>query len=476
MSETTFESPGRTAEGAGGAAGDEVDQLDAAAVVAEAVAQRRAADHAEARLLRLAAHWADLHCVLDPVEAAGYDGPGGEDLAPLAGEGAPLVAEFAPAELAAALGMSSYAGSALVGEALELRHRLPRLWQRVMSGRLQAWRARQIAARTVHLNAAAAAYVDAQLAPFAHKIGLRRIEAALEAATIRFDPELAAKKERQAAEARGVWCTQEMLHGTRMVRIEADAADVESFDRTLAALADQLADLGDRDICDVRRAKAVGIIADPQGALDLLASDAPGEEPARAHGRGGVPGVGAPSAATSPSRANRRPCKPRQALLYVHLSAAAVTRGETGQGVARVEDLGPATLDLVKQWLDREDVDITLRPVLDLAGSLAVDAYETPGEIRETVLLRNPCCPFPWCNNVSRRKDMDHIADYEDPDDGGPPGQTSTENLAPLCRRHHRLKTHGRWRYTMTAPGRFLWHSPQGRRYLVDQAGTIPLD
>jgi hypothetical protein len=47
-----------------------------------------------------------------------------------------------------------------------------------------------------------------------------------------------------------------------------------------------------------------------------------------------------------------------------------------------------------------------------------------------------------------------------DPD--GPPGQTGTENLACLCRLHHRMKTHADWTYYVLTPGVFGWHSPHG--------------
>jgi hypothetical protein len=68
--------------------------------------------------------------------------------------------------------------------------------------------------------------------------------------------------------------------------------------------------------------------------------------------------------------------------------------------------------------------------------------------------------------------DLDHITPY---DEDGPPGQTSTQNLAPLCRGHHRLKTHGAWTYTMLEPGTFLWRSPYGYSYLRDPRGTDDL-
>ena len=49
---------------------------------------------------------------------------------------------------------------------------------------------------------------------------------------------------------------------------------------------------------------------------------------------------------------------------------------------------------------------------------------------------------------------------------------TATDNLAALCRRHHRLKTHGRWRYAMTEPGVFAWTSPLGWTYRRDHTGS----
>jgi hypothetical protein len=44
---------------------DDIAELDASGAVARAVDRRRTADEAEAELLVLAAHWADLHAVLD---------------------------------------------------------------------------------------------------------------------------------------------------------------------------------------------------------------------------------------------------------------------------------------------------------------------------------------------------------------------------------------------------------------------------
>ncbi|HEX5916841.1 MAG TPA: HNH endonuclease signature motif containing protein, partial [Nocardioides sp.] len=107
------------------------------------------------------------------------------------------------------------------------------------------------------------------------------------------------------------------------------------------------------------------------------------------------------------------------------------------------------------------------------------DAYAVPDRTREQVILRDRTCVFPWCTRPARRCDIDHVIPH-DPDaqaEGRPqPGPTQTDNLAALCRSHHRLKTHTAWRYAMPAPGVFEWTSPHGHSYRRDHTGTSPID
>ena len=131
----------------------------------------------------------------------------GDQGMPLAGAGAPLVAEFAVTEFAAAIGLSTDAGKAYVGQALELRHRLPRVWRRVVRGDLKAWQARRIADRTLLLSREAAAFVDAHVAPTAHKIGPYQLHALVEKAIADHMPDLA--EERRLAKADGRYFTIE---------------------------------------------------------------------------------------------------------------------------------------------------------------------------------------------------------------------------------------------------------------------------
>ncbi|HET9423464.1 MAG TPA: HNH endonuclease signature motif containing protein [Nocardioides sp.] len=74
-----------------------------------------------------------------------------------------------------------------------------------------------------------------------------------------------------------------------------------------------------------------------------------------------------------------------------------------------------------------------------------------------------------WCTRPARSCDHDHCIPYQQ---GGP---TSSDNIAPLCRRHHRTKTHTRWRYRFLRPGHYLWTSPTGLVYYRDATGTVDL-
>ena len=90
--------------------------------------------------------------------------------------------------------------------------------------------------------------------------------------------------------------------------------------------------------------------------------------------------------------------------------------------------------------------------------------------MRETVMLRDAHCVFPGCGRDSRICDLDHITEYLPMEDGGPPGQTRPGNLAPLCRAHHRVKTHTGWHYKRLDDGSYEWTAPTGHQYRVTPA------
>jgi hypothetical protein len=177
------------------------------------------------------------------------------------------------------------------------------------------------------------------------------------------------------------------------------------------------------------------LLADAQGALDLVHTA--GSEPVR-----------------RPTLAKTR--------LYLHLTAADLfTDPRPTTGVGKAERLGPETVARIKEWLGHSRA--TIVPVLDLQREDAVDEHDPPPWMRETVILRDRHCVFPWCARDARACDLDHVEPYVAMDEGGPPGQTNPLNLAPLCRRHHRAKTAGRWRYRRERDGTYTWRGPTAR-------------
>jgi hypothetical protein len=416
----------------------------AGGVLAAARAERQAADLAEARLLRLAVDWAVLHPTESIHQPATHilRGFGETDLA-LAGQGAPTVAEYAVPELAASIGLSTEAGKRYLGEALELRYRLPRLWQRVQDGDLPAWKARLVARETIRLTPDAVAYVDRQVAPTAHRLKPAQLDRLVAEAIGRHMPD---EVERLAAESwdrRHVTVHDQLVSftGTLHVEAELDLADAIDFDTALSQVAAQRAALGSVESLDVRRAQAVGDLARAQLTLDLTTTH--GEHQSTGHG-----------------------VKPRRVVLHVHLSHAAVL-GE--DPVARLER-GDAlvTVDQIKDWCANPDTQVIVKPVLDLADCIFtdLDAERVPDKVADHVAVRDRTCVFPWCTRPARACDTDHVTPHSR---GGP---TCSCNLAPLCRRHHRLKTHAAWTYLVHDPGTYLWTSPHGYQFHRDTTGT----
>ncbi len=252
-----------------------IEELDSPRDVLVFARTRRAdADRAEADVLTAAVIWAEQHPPESIDEAATWIG-GGEDGLLLAGPGAPLVAEFCIPEFALAIGKSTDAGKAVISAGLELKYRLPKHWARIQSGQLQAWKARRIAEATLILTEEAVAYVDAQVAPFAHKISYAALERLVQETIDRFMPDVAAEKNQKAADARHVTFHHQQVsfNGTTHFEGELDLGDALDFDTALAQTAESLKACGSEESLDVRRSMAVGEIARHQLALDLQAAD-----------------------------------------------------------------------------------------------------------------------------------------------------------------------------------------------------------
>jgi hypothetical protein len=220
----------------------------------------------ECRMLQLACAWADAH----------YLDSGSQDYQPLiqracawGGEGTPEVSEYCAAELGALQGTGMAAARALIADALDLRYRLPRLWDRVLTGGVRAWQARKIAEQTRSLSWEACADVDHALSDFVGMMPWPRFAKILSATIIEADPALAAERAERARTTQDVF-SFDSEDGLKTIVAKAAAGDVIWFLATVTRIAEILAARGDTDPIGARRARAVGILAQPAEALQLL--------------------------------------------------------------------------------------------------------------------------------------------------------------------------------------------------------------
>ncbi|MFJ9313975.1 DUF222 domain-containing protein [Pimelobacter simplex] len=348
---------------------------------------------------------------------------------PIAGEGAPLVSEFALMELVAVLDRSPDGGRVYVGRVLECAWRLPQVYASVVAGRLAPWRAERIAEATRPLCPEAAAFVDRQLFN-ATGVGWAQLERLIAEAVIRFDPERYEAERAAASDHRYVEVGAPDGNGLVSIDGLLDAADGADLNDAISRRATLLGRLGNEASLDVRRSQALGDLARNDLTLDLGPDGAPA----------------------------------RRAVLNLHITQATLA----GENPVGRWDQTPISAEQIREWLTQPGTatSITVRPVIDLAGHVPVTAYEIPDRHRQQVELRDHTCRFPYCTRPATRCDLDHARPHHR---GGP---TCPCNLVPLCRRHHRAKTHSQWRYQVTKIGTYVWRSPSGFRFEVSHRGT----
>jgi hypothetical protein len=353
--------------------------------------------------------------------------------------GTPGVAEYLSLGVAALLGISPGSGACLIGQVLNCVYRHPLLWDAVRAGAVRWYRATEIISEvnSSGLCQAAAQWVDAQITPRLASLPRGRAMRLLRGFIALAEPEVARERELEARNHRHVTIWDPSLESgpCRNLTGRLDVTDANALDATLDQLAAVLRAEGDAESLDHRRATALGILADPARAFQLLnGMDAPSQQ---------------------------------KATLVVHLSDRAVV---SDLDIGRVEGNAALSRDTWVELLG--NARVTVRPVVDLNAITPVDSYEIPERIRDVVSWRSPVDMFPYGTQPSRLCDLDHTDPY-DHSPTGPPGQTRVDNLAPLSRKPHRAKTARAWQLTQYEGGWLEWTSPAGYHYATGPYGTL---
>ena len=247
-------------------------------------------------------------------------------------------------------------------------------------------------------------------------LGWSRFELILDATIKHTDPETAQAAEEAAASRRFVAAGRANDHHIMTLIARGTSLDILSFLATVHRIADILHTDGDPDPVEVRRSKAIGILARPAKALELLAShenssakveekaDADEVSEAEESEEEAEPDPEHDGHVSlqlrNPLGVPARPCRcgPR-IQLYVHLTDAALRRDSSA--MCRIEGLGPLTAATLRAWLGRSDASITVRPVLT-PDQPAADGYEIPPAMREALRIRHPASVYPWSQTLGR--------------------------------------------------------------------------
>ncbi|MFC6154008.1 hypothetical protein [Nocardioides yefusunii] len=300
-----------------------------------AVAKQRSV---EAELLLLAAEWGLLHPSADGTQQAADAAVHSEDgeFEPIAGPGCPGVSEYSVAEFATALGVTSAQAKRLVGNGLELAHRLPRLWSRVQSGDVPVAAARQVAdaSTAAHppLTVEAADWLDQRVAPFVGLVGPDQLREALDEAVVQFGLAVESDADVVAGPTRSVVVSPLAEAYSGLARVEAvlDLADAFDLEQAAESGARDLAALAPGTAHAELRATALGELARRQSSFDLGGSAA------------------------------------RRVDLTLHFSAVLTADGDVEiSPTGRLAEAGGVLLRHVREWTRGSHTEVHVHPVVD---------------------------------------------------------------------------------------------------------------
>ncbi|GAA2083168.1 hypothetical protein GCM10009840_19560 [Pseudolysinimonas kribbensis] len=105
---------------------------------------------------------------------------------------------------------------------------------------------------------------------------------------------------------------------------------------------------------------------------------------------------------------------------------------------------------------------ILTHPVTGTVLDVDRTSYRPPADLLRWLRMRDEHCTAPGCGRPAAECDLDHREAWADG------GGTSVDNLAHLCRHHHRLKHEGGWTVRAGPGGTTTWISPTGHRTTVD--------
>ncbi len=332
-----------------------------------------------------------------------------------------IAPDSAAAEIGAALHLTRRAAHSDLALAIDLKERLPEVWEALAAGKIDVRRARVIALETSHLSETAAREVVGRILEAAARLTTGQLRALIHKVCIQADPEDAKSRYREAVDGR---------------RIEMQpSADGTAHLFGLDLPADRAA-AGMRRIADVARGLKTG---DETRTIDQIRADVFLDL---------LDGV------RHPGRSGRG---------TVDIQVDLTTLVQLSEDPGELAGYGPVIGDIACQVAENQPGaewrwTLTHPDTGQVVDNGTTRRRPTTAQ-RRHVEARNRNCVFPGCRRAAVDCDLDHRQQWAH---GGP---AKVKNLAPLCRHHHNIRHHADWTHQALPTGDYLWTSRLGHTY-----------
>lgn len=328
-------------------------------------------------------------------------------------------AMVAASEIQCALHLTRRSADVELSFALDLAHRLPKVFRMLGEGVIDYRRARTIERGTCHLTSAVAQKVVERIAEAVLVMTTGQLEARIKKLCIEADPDDAKDRYERAVTDRKLIAEPTVDGTANLLGLDLAPDRVAAVSRRINAIARSLRRAGETRTMDQLRADVY---------IDLL------------HGKDYRTDGGA----------------------VIHLTADLDTLAGLTDHPGELNGFAPVISDIARQIaVDQDDAEWRFTVTDTKTGRHLHDGVtrrRPTASQRRNIEARDRTCIFPGCRMPSVDCDIDHTTPFSEG------GATCPCNNAPGCRHDHRLKDHG-WTYVRLPDGRYQWTSPLGHTY-----------
>jgi hypothetical protein len=347
----------------------------------------------------------------------------------------------AATEIRAALRLTRRMADIELEFALDLRQRLPQVWDMLQAGTIDVRRAKLIVDATIHLSIGTAQDVVRRVADVASEMTTGELGAHIRGLCIDANPTDAEEVYERSVADRHVAMEPDINGTAHLKGYDLPPDRVLMATERINRLAKGLRIKGETRTIDQLRAD---VYLDLLSGVNIQSDGATAPRTTRA--RGGV-------------------------TLRVDVDTLAALNDHPGE----LAGYGPVIADIARQFAESNRRRQWQWSVTDTESGQPIATGTTrrrpTAQQRRNVEAFAPTCVFPGCRVAAVEADIDHRTPYSED------GSTDEANLSPLCRHDHGVRHEFGWTYSVDHRGVHDWRSPFGHSYEVHpntSGGTPP--